>query len=262
MKLIPKEDKLKICTWDLECTPKTAYIWRLGEQRVNYDQMITDSYILCIAWKWHGEKKTHAIQLTKKEAIKGDDKRLLKEFSKVLEKADYYVGHNLDSFDVKMVNAGLVKHGLAPIPPSQSIDTLKAARKYFKFASNKLDAVCRDLGLGGKADTGGFQTWIDCMAGCQKAMKKMVKYNKRDVAMNEELFDKLRPYMKFQHRLGSGVLVNTEKASARLMRHVCPSCGHKGLNANKKYITKAGNVSLTGRCPSCGTCSTVNVGKA
>ena len=258
---LPKEDKLRFLTWDVESAPKTAYVWRLGDQRVDHSQLITDSFLLCIAWKWHGEKKTYAVQLTPREAKKGNDKRILQEFSKVLEEADYYIGHNIDGFDVKMVNSGLIKHGLAPIPPSQTIDTLKVAKKYFKFASNKLGAVCRDLGLEGKANTGGFQTWVDCMQGCPKAMKRMVKYNKQDVAINEKLFDKLRPYIKFQHRLGNGAIADTEKASAKLARHICCSCGHKGLYANKKYVTKSGNVSLTGRCPECGSSATINIGK-
>lgn len=262
MKHIPEEDKQRILIWDVESAAATAYVWGLGKQVIHYGQMIDDSYILCISWKWLGEKEVHSLQLKPSEARRGKDKRILKEFSKVLSKADYYVGHNIDSFDVKMVNRGLIRNNLDPIAPTKTFDTLKLARKYFRFTSNKLDAICQDLDLGKKTEAGGFPLWVSCMNGDKSAMDLMVKYNRQDVVINEKLFEKLRPYITLQTKIAIPVVLDTVKVSGLLDKAECNNCGRVGLHINKKYVTKAGHLRLACRCPSCRQTSTIAGGKS
>jgi len=56
------------------------------------------------------------------------------------------VAHNA-KFDMRFINAELKWIGIAPIPMSQSIDTLEIARKKFPGAQNSLDALCRRFGV-------------------------------------------------------------------------------------------------------------------
>ena len=49
------------------------------------------------------------------------------------------------------------------------------ARRNFMFNSNSLGDLGQTLGLGGKGDTGGFDTWLQCMAGDPKAWRRMIK---------------------------------------------------------------------------------------
>jgi hypothetical protein len=44
------------------------------------------------------------------------------------------------------------------MPSPKTIDTLKWARKYFNFNSNKLDYIAKYLGVGQKMDTGGLRS--------------------------------------------------------------------------------------------------------
>ncbi len=56
------------------------------------------------------------------------------------------VAHNA-KFDMRFINAELKWIGVAPIPMSQSVDTLEIARKKFPGAQNSLDALCRRFGI-------------------------------------------------------------------------------------------------------------------
>ena len=58
------------------------------------------------------------------------------------------------------------------MPPIISVDTLKEARKVFKFSSNKLDYIAQYLGVGAKMDTGGIALWEGCATGSRKALRK------------------------------------------------------------------------------------------
>ena len=54
--------------------------------------------------------------------------------------------HNA-SFDMGFVNAELVRHGFAALPPDRAIDTLGMARKMFPGAPASLDALCKRFGV-------------------------------------------------------------------------------------------------------------------
>jgi len=56
------------------------------------------------------------------------------------------IAHNAD-FDMKFVNAELVKAGKLPIPKSRSIDTVMMARRKFPGAQASLDALCRRFNI-------------------------------------------------------------------------------------------------------------------
>jgi DNA polymerase-3 subunit epsilon len=60
------------------------------------------------------------------------------------------VAHNA-KFDMRFINAELKWIGVAPIPATQSVDTLEIARKKFPGAQNSLDALCRRFGVDNSA---------------------------------------------------------------------------------------------------------------
>lgn len=108
--------------------------------------------------------------------------------------AEGYPMHN--SFDQKKAQTRFLRYGL-PIPDYfKTIDTLKIAKKYFRISSNKLDYVCKFVGLEGKIQTGGIDLWDKCEAGDEASLKKMSKYCDNDVRILEKLFLKLMPYIK------------------------------------------------------------------
>lgn len=188
---------MKILLFDIETAPNLGYIW--GKYEQNVIRYTKEGYMLCFAYKWLGEKTTKAYSLQdfplyKKD--KGNDKELVKKLWELFDEADIVVAHNGDHFDIRKANGYFIKAGLKPPSPYRTVDTKKQARRAFMFNSNKLDDIGDYLGIGRKMDTGGFELWEGCMAGDKDCWAKMVKYNKQDVILLENVYNRLLPWMK------------------------------------------------------------------
>jgi hypothetical protein len=122
---------------------------------------------------------------------------------------------------------------MIPPMPYKTIDTLKVARKEFAFSSNKQDYITKFLGLEEKLDTE-FQLWLDCMNGDEKALERMERYNKTDVIGLEEMYLKLRPYIK-----------NHPNIAVMMDENVCSVCGGDSLvETGKFYHTGASKYQI------------------
>ena len=142
---------MKIILWDVETAPLTVTSWGLYKPHLSHENILEDSSIICAAWKVLGEAgvKTVAVKPSKPR----EDRALVGVLRQALSTADVIVAHNGDKFDLKHLNARLAHHNLAPLPPIRTIDTLKVARKYFRFTSNRLDYLGAYLGVGRKIPT-------------------------------------------------------------------------------------------------------------
>lgn len=230
--------KPKILYYDIETTPLISYTWDryLDGPVIGVKQ---DWQLLCISWKWEGEKVQVKGRIDYKDK---SDKTLTSLLWDLLNEADIVITHNGDSFDNKKAAAKFIEHGLIPPADYSSIDTCKAAKRFFKFSSNRLNELGVLLGLGKKVETGGFSLWLDCIAGIPKAWALMKKYNKQDVLLLEKVYKKLRPYITNHPNLAhiSG------KPSA------CPTCQSTNLQSNGVRRTKT--LSYTRyRCMDCGS---------
>lgn len=179
------------------------------------------SALISVAWKWLGEDKIYVKGIDDYKRYSKDkysDESLIKEIWHLFDEADILVGHNAQAFDNKEVNARFAFHGMEPPSHYRTVDTLKEARKTFKFESNKLDALGEYLGLGRKVKHPGIDMWLDCMKGDKKAWKLMKKYNAMDVELLEKVYLHLRPWMATHPNLG----VYSDQP-------VCRVCGSKRL---------------------------------
>lgn len=233
----------KILLLDIENSPNLAYVW--GKYQQDAIKFEREWYILSYAFKWLNETKVQAKALIdykkvfKKDST--DDKELLNDLWKLLNEADIVIAHNGDEFDIKKINARLVFNGFPPPAPYKSIDTLKMARRYFNFTSNKLGDLADHLNVGKKLDTGGFELWIKCMSGDEKAWKKMVEYNKQDVVILEKIYYALRPWDTYHPNLG-----------VYLKDRVCSKCGSGKLQSRGVYIAKTLTYNRF-QCQDCGS---------
>ena len=211
-------------------------------------QFIQPWYMLSFAFRWLGEKKTHAYTLPMLRGYrqdKKDDKELCRKLWELMNEADILCGHNADAFDQKMAYARFVKHGFTPPAPSQTIDTLKIARKHFKFPSNKLDDLGQYLGVGKKLAHHGFDTWIGCMERDDpKSWNEMLLYNKRDVELLERVYLKLKSFSS--NHPNRNVYMGT-------LDH-CPTCGSNKVIKNGWRFTRAGKTQRYS-CNNCGAWS-------
>ena len=220
---------LRILFFDIETAPMLAYIWQAKTEYVNTGMITHDTFLISWSAKWGGEKKVHGEVLTPQEAKDQDDDRIVLALAQMLRDADVVVAHNGDRFDIPMVNNRLLSLGQEPLGPIKTIDTLTLSRKSFRLASNKLDYLARQLGIGAKIETD-FGLWKGCYAGDSKALRKMLTYNQQDVVLLEEVYNRISAYVKGLPRL---VDANYDG------QHVCPFCGGSDLQRRGLYRTNA-----------------------
>lgn len=219
----------KILLYDIETSPLLAYTWTRWQEGVI--DIADEWYMMSYAYRWLGDSKVKAVGLPDTKEYKKDptnDYGLAKGLWDLLDEASIVVGHNSNRFDNRKVNARLIKHGFTPPSPYQTIDTKNVAKKYFAFDSNKLTHLGQYLNLGQKVETGGFQLWIDCMAGKEDAWKRMIKYNKQDVELLTQIYLKLRPWIDTHHNIN----VLDERMGS------CPKCGSEKIQKRGFSITR------------------------
>jgi hypothetical protein len=136
----------------------------------------------------------------------------------------------------------MIFHGLTPPSQYKVIDTLKIARKYFKFDGNRLNDLCKFLGIGKKVETGGFELWKLCMAGDERAWSKMIKYNKMDVILLEKLYLRLLPWISDYPNFNTTPTDPME----------CPSCGSDKMQRRGFQKLINGRQKPRAQCQNCG----------
>ena len=228
--------------WDIETSPNIVLSWRTGYKlNISPDNIIQERAIMCICWKWEGEKKVHSLTWDD-----GDDKQMLKEFAKVIEEADELVAQNGDWFDIRWFNARCLIHNLPPVPKPKTVDTLKMLKKHFLLNSNRLDYVGKVLFGEGKIETN-FGMWKDILLeNSSTAMKKMVKYCKKDVTLLERIWQKLRDYDPPKTHAAVNMTGNVKD------RWMCPHCGSTDVKKSKTRVTAKGMVQHQMNCRECG----------
>lgn len=233
----------KILIFDIETTANLTFTWGVGKSYLSPDSIAKERQVICIGYKWLGEKKTHVLEFdqNKYDMNKYDDdadKAILKAFSKVYAEADLAVAHNGANFDVGRLRARIVKHGLKDLAPTLIDDTYLKNRG-IKFNAHRLDYLGNFLGLGRKTSTS-FQLWKDVMFGSKKALKEMSSYCKDDVILLEKIYLKLLPYMKSGlNRAIVGCPVG------------CPSCGADSLQKRGFSYSTVGKKQRF-QCKDCG----------
>lgn len=241
-----KENHLpaKTLIFDIETAPLSAYIWGTGKQHVNVGQVFEESFVISWSAKWLYDSNVMFSVVSSDEALARDDSRVLSGIWNLLDEADILIGHNIQNFDIPKLNTRFLYNGFDAPSRSKTIDTYTVASSQFKFTSNKLDYICKYLGLPHKVETGGLQLWIDCLHGNENSLNKMVTYNQNDVLINEEVYVKLRPFIRNHPN------VNIYEPNDSC----CPSCGFNGLSSNGLYYTNVAAYQSF-RCENCGSLS-------
>lgn len=216
--------KPRILFYDLETSPNLAYIWGFYEQ--NAIKVMKDKIILSLAWKFQGDKEVKQLSY---DAKNYSDLNIAKKLHQLFSEADIVVAHNGDKFDRRMANGRMLLNKIAPPTHYRTVDTLKVARRQFSLNSNGLNNLAQVLGVGRKAETGGFDTWLGCMKGDKTAMTKMATYNKRDVSILERVYGELLPWIENHPHVGT-IMGN---------KSACPNCGSTHTISNGKRFTNA-----------------------
>ncbi len=236
----------KILIWDVETSTLNlsidTYSLKNYTKYYNPDDITRDWVMLGAAWKPLGEQ-VRCVSVSSKDPL--NDYMVIKTLHEQLEAADILVGHNADRFDIRKFNTRALLYDLPPITKKKTIDTLKIAKKYFGFTSNKLSFIAKHLKLDMQKDES--PDWGKILAGCPDELAYMRKYNKKDVCVNELIYLKLRPYIDNHPN------VNIYSPQAEQRKGCCPSCGSH--DTYKKGFRRSETTGkITGqrmRCKSC-----------
>jgi hypothetical protein len=224
---------------DLETSPNVAHVWGLWDQTVSLAQLRESTRVISFAAKWHGEKRV----MFYSDFHNGHDVMVNTAYS-LLDDADAIVHYNGTSFDIPHLRREFILAGLTPPSPAKDIDLLQTVKRRFRFVSNKLDHVTRELGMAGKTRHTGHQLWVDCMAGDAKAWALMRKYNQQDVILTEQLYDRLLPWITNHPAVG----LYSGDADC------CRNCG--GTDLERRGVAHTGVSSFQQyRCRACGAWS-------
>lgn len=240
-----KEDEVeklpKVLIFDIETSPLKAYVWGRWNQDVRLEQTLSEWFLICWSAKWLYSDDVKTGCLTPEEILIEDDSRIVKELWKLFDEADIVVAHYGSRFDVPKMNTRFIVNGLNPPSSYFVIDTKKVAEKTFGFSSNKLDALATYFGIPNKYETN-FDLWKGCLEGDKGCLDYMLEYNIQDVEILEEVYLRLRPYIKGHPNISN--LTDKE---------CCSNCGSEELELmkDKYYYTTVSKYQLY-RCKHCG----------
>jgi hypothetical protein len=223
---------------DLETSPHLADVWSLWKQNVSLNQLRESTRVISFANKLRGKT---AVEF--RSEFHDGHEAMIARAHEIIDQSDIVVHYNGESFDMPHLRREFFKYGMQPPSPVLQIDLLKTARRQFRFASNKLEYVSRYAGLEGKVKHEGHELWVKCMAGDPAAWGRMKRYNKRDVVVLEELYDKLLPWITGHPHMG---LYNNPLGEDR-----CNKCAGVNLVRRGLKATSVGAYPQY-RCKDCG----------
>jgi len=237
-----KQNNPKILIFDLETSPLVTLVWGLWKQRISPESVVKGWAILSWSAKWLFDSEIMGESVSSEEACNREDKSIITGLWELINSADIIIAHNAIQFDSRKMNARFILNKLPPPMPYIVIDTLKESRKWFAFSSHKLDYLGQLLVNKQKIETD-YKLWKRCIGmygekEASAALTEMLTYCKGDVALLEEVYVKIRPWLK-PHP-------NTNLYYSDIKER-CPNCGSAKLEEGGFYYTPAGRFQ-TFRC--------------
>lgn len=171
-------------------SPTLATVWGLFQQNISINQLLGNSEVLTWAAAWRGSD-----QIMDGDLLRDGKRKMLVKIHGLLDEADAVVTWNGDGFDLKILAKEFMLLGLPPPKPFKSIDLLQTSRKKFRFTSNKLDFVAKQLGVPCKIQHRGHEMWLDCMARKPAAFKEMRHYNRGDIPPLQGIYERFLPWI-------------------------------------------------------------------
>lgn len=240
--MINENNEAKILTIDIETSPNIGSFW--GQKwETSIIEILEPGQIIGYSAKWlKGKQITRGLDDFKGyKPNKINDKSIVKEIHKLLDMADIVVGQNSTAFDVKYMNQRFLIHNLTPPSPYKQVDTKIEAKKIMRLPSNRLDDMGSYFNIGRKIEHDGYDLWKKCIAGDKNAWKTMKAYNAQDARLTEQLYLKLRPFMK-----------NHPNVTLYSEREACTKCDSDHVQKRGHYTLVSG-IYQRYQCMDCGS---------
>jgi hypothetical protein len=227
---------------DIETLPGWKRFWRMGEEDWNIDSVVKDWMILSYAAKWLFKPKIMSSIITPAEAASRNDERLTADLLSLMDQSHVVIAHNGDGFDLPKIKGRMLKYDMPPPSSFQTVDTLITSKAVFSLTSHKLSFLADYLEVGHKIKTD-YDLWIGCEQGDKASLKDMLTYNEMDVSVLEDVYVKLRPWIKHPNMT---LFIPKEKEI-----HRCPRC--LGDVENEGNYRTGASIFTAFRCLNCGS---------
>ena len=219
----------RILAMDIETSPHKVWTFNTYKAFIPPIQIIDPTRVISWAAKWHGKPGV----LFASEYHNLDH---IHSMWTLLDEADVLVTYNGNRFDIPHLNREFQRRGMGQPSPYVSVDLYRVIKRDQIWASHKLAYLTEQLGLSGKLENGGFQTWLDCLQSedaerQRRAWNKMRRYNKRDVVTTEELFDEVR-------HLVTNIPHTALYTGAKHLNPACPQCESENVTQQGYRRTK------------------------
>lgn len=192
-----KKNGPRVLILDIENWPMKGDFWDLWDQNIGLGQIDQHKTILSFAAKWWGEKEVFYHDVSNRRNLHCD-KPLMNPLRELIEAADILVGHNIQKFDRRVINASAVANGEKPIGKSRILDTMLICKKHFNFPSYSLEyltsRLCPEFKKMKSKVFIGHELWRECDRRNPEAWKEMRLYNCADVRATEALWNVIEPF--------------------------------------------------------------------
>jgi hypothetical protein len=208
--------ELKVLLLDIETKPPLLYAWPpLWDLKAGVEQVVERGRMICFAAKWLDEKRIRF-----HSEYQDGHSGMVEAIRDLLEEADIVCHFNGQSFDEKHIQTEIWLEKLDRPSPFQRWDLKKIVAKEFRLDSNKLAYVSRMLDIGEKLKHEGWALWQGWIDQDPKYIRIMERYNRKDVALLEDLLHELTQYLPI--RIPGPLLAD---GVAGAVGEVCPECG-------------------------------------
>jgi hypothetical protein len=226
----------KILVVDIERLPGLARIWEPKTRYVNINNFTRMPSLLCFAAKWYGSKATEF------HAAWDDRDAMLQRAWDMYNEAEIVVTYNGVRFDNKHLKSDWLVAGMPPPAPWKDVDLYAVNSRTFGFESKSLQHLCYRLGLDLKSGHYDAVMAEKCMDGDPAAQKTMARYNKGDVKITEQAYDRLRGWIPSHPHSLMGTADD---------RRTCNQCWGDNLERNGTKLAQQITYTMY-RCLDCG----------
>lgn len=200
--------------------------------------------LLVFGYKWIGEKKVHTPSVLDTNIPCGDCRRieideeaLVREAHRVMSMADICVTFNGQMFDAPYMSTKFLMYGLDALPQTSQVDLYQVLRHKTRMSSKRLANASLVFGLTNEKTKLDWALWRRAAKGYIRDIKYIRDHADADVLVTEELYGKLRQYVRQHPRINGygpcrrcgadtlerrGVAVTALKGQQR--RYQCRTC--------------------------------------
>ncbi len=230
---------MRLLFWDIEMRPLETYTWSLFPDAIPIVMVKQTQRVMSWAARWYDKPTMHYMD------ERDGYREMLDGIWTLLDEADAVVSWNGKGFDSKQIRRAFAMEGMKPPSPWKEIDLMLAVKSRMKFASNKLEHVSSEFSVGHKNKTD-MDLWLDCMGdhgpeAQARAWPKMKRYNKQDVNLLVDLYDRLLPWLPYHPNVA---LTNGEPFG-------CTHCGSTDLQKRGFFYSNSGKFQRY-YCNNCG----------